>query len=162
MGIGHTKEARSTNFLLSIGNDRELSFSAQTANVADFTLGETLYMTRYKDLSVPSNKLNSDPLIVDVVLSEDLNEWVESYKWLLTAKNTSNDNRPCDLIVLDSQSQPIITFTYRDAFPIAMSGLQYSVNTENSTVLTFTLTLKYNRFIVTLKDGTIIDEQYPS
>lgn len=160
MGIGHSKEARSTNFIFVIGADRELSFAVQTTNVTDITLGETLYMTGIKDLKLPSNKITNAPLVVDFLLSEDLHEWLEIYKWLLTAKNTGTGFRPCDLLIVDSQNQPVLTFTYSDVFPIEMSGLQYAVNTDSSTVMSFTATFAFNTFKVTTRDGQVIDEQY--
>lgn len=164
MGIGHSKEARSTNFVFNIGVDRELSFSVQTSNVTDVTLGETLFMSGAKDIKLPSNKITNAPLVVDFLLSEDLSEWVEIYKWLLTAKNSGFTlaQRPCDLIVLDSQNQTVVTFNYTDVFPIEITGLQYAINTDNSTVMTFTATFSFNRFKVITKEGLVIDEQYTS
>lgn len=163
MGVGHTKEARSTNFVFTMGFDRELSFAAQSSNVADITLGETAYYTGVKDLKLPSNKITNSPLVVDFLLSEDLREWIEIYKWLLTAKNSTDPMEgmlPCSIIIVDSHNQPVVTFDYTDAFPMELSGIQYALNTDDSPVLTFTGTFLFNRFKVTTKDGLVIDEKF--
>jgi len=162
MSIGHSKEARSTNFIFNIGHDRELSFAAQTSSVADITLGETFYYSGAKDLKIPSNKITNAPLTVDFLLSEDLHEWVEIYKWLLLSKNLGHNvaSRPCELQILNSQSQPSVSFLYMDVFPMELSGVQYALNTESSTVLAFTATFAYNKFRVQLNNGSVIDENY--
>lgn len=156
-------EARSTNFVFSIGYDYELTFAVQTTNITDISLGETYFMTGVKDIKMPSNKVTNAPLMVDFILSEDLVEWIEIYKWVMQCKNFSNPmdaTRPCSLILLNSQSQKIVTFDYSDVFPIEMAGIQYSIAEDGSNVLTLSTTFSYNRLKVTDKNGNIIDEQF--
>lgn len=163
-GIGHAIEARSTNFLLTIGDDRKLTWAAQNANVTEIILGSTIFSSGQKELKVPSNTMNQSPLVTDILLSEDFDEWIALYKWMLRCKNRNgshlNETKPISLTLLTAQNKPTTTFVYEDAWPTEMSGIQYAVDTDGSTVLTTTVMFEYNRFIVETANGERIDESY--
>lgn len=164
MSIGHNNEARNTKFMFMIGDSRELMFSAQSSNVNDITFGHAPFPTGAKDLKIPTNKIENSPLTVDILLSEDYNEWIEVYRWILSCKNNNDSHvsqvKVCELITLDSQNQPLTSFIYGDTFPIELSGLRYVTNADKSSVLVFTVTLVFNSFKVRLPNGEVIDEQY--
>ena len=164
MSLGHQNEARSTNYLFTIGFNRELTFSAQSSNINELTMGQTPFMSGAKDLKLPSNKVDNGPLTVGIVLSEDYNEWVEIFKWMMLCKNTNgahlSQTKPCELVTLDAQSQPGTRFVYGDCFPIELGGAQLAVNDDGSNVLVTDVTFAFNKFHIQLPDGTIIDEQY--
>lgn len=164
--LNHPKnEARNGNFIFLCGPDNEqATFAAQSCNLIDMTLGETFFPAGPKDLQIPSNKITTDPLIVDVIVSEDYNEMLYFYKWALECKNTGNAHltkvKPCEIITLDSQNQPGVKFRYGDCYPIMIEGLQYSLNSEGNDVLTSTVTLRYNIFEIIDLNGDIIDNEY--
>lgn len=163
-GIGHNAEARNTNFLFTIGYDRALSFSVQQANITEATMTPVSYETGVKNLFIPTNVVENEPLVITILLSEDLSEWIAVYKWMMLCKNNSatilEQIKPCSLILLDSQTQPVVTFEYLDAFPTQLSGVQYSLTEDGTTVLTATTQFYFNRFNIVLSDGSKIDEQY--
>lgn len=162
--IGQHNEARSTNFLFSIGLDTNLTFAAQTANVTELTLPSAPFYTGAKDIKVPSNKVEYAPLIFDLIVSEDYNEWITVFKWMMQCKNNTGSPmdpvRSCRLTQLTAQNQEGISFLYLDAWPTSIEGIQYAANDDNSTVLTTTVTLEYNKFKVVLPNGEELDEQY--
>lgn len=163
-GIGHNAEARISNFLFTIGYDRALSFSVQQANITEATMTPVSYSTGAKELFLPTNVVENEPLVLSFLLSEDLSEWIAVYKWMLLCKNNSEtileQTKPCSLILLDSQNQPSVTFEYLDAFPTQLSSVQYSLSEEGNTILTSTAQFYFNRFNIVMSDGTKIDEQY--
>lgn len=156
--------SRTTNYLFVFGDNRDVTYSVQSSNIADLTLGETLYGARPKDLFVPSNKIDTAPLIIQFLLSEDHREWLDCYKWMLQLKNAKQTifpglARTCELTSLDSQNQPSTKFIYKDCFITNISAIEYT-SLADSTVLTFDATLRYNQFDVVTADGEIINEQY--
>jgi len=163
-GIGHQAEARNTNFVFTIGHDRELSFSVQQANITAASMSPVTWGTGSKAIFLPDNVIQNDPLQAQFLVSEDLSEWIELYKWMLLAKNMDvtilQHVKPCSLILLDSQNLPIVTFEYLDAFPTQVSGIQYTLNEEGNPVVTCTGEFHFNKFNIVLRDGTKIDEQY--
>lgn len=162
--IGHKNEARSTNYYLTIGHDRELMFSAQNANIADISIGTTPFYSGKKELKVPSNTMNHSPLVTDILISEDFSEWITIYRWMLDCKNVVGSHlesvRTVTLATMTAQGRPATRFVYGDAFPVEMSGIQYAVNDDNSNVLTMTVTFEYNQFKVITPTGETIDEHY--
>lgn len=158
------KEARNTNYLFMIGTDRKLSFSAQSSNVADLTLAPANFSTGAKELKYPDNVVTQVPLVVDVIVSETMYEWIAIYKWMMDCKNTNNGlekTKTCFLSTLDSQNKETVTFTYSDAWPTELSGLQYVTTEDGSRILVVTVTLEYNLFnIHDHLTGEIIDERY--
>ena len=163
--VGHSAEARSTNFLLTVGTSKQLRFAVQSSNITEVILNFTAYPSTGKDLRIPSDKVELQPLIVDFIVSEDYSEWIEIFKWMMTCKNTQSQRyeeytRTCELIALDSQNQPVVSFIYDDCWPTSLEGITLAINDTESNVVTSTTTLQYNKFKIRLKDGTIYDEQY--
>lgn len=161
---GHKIEARSTNYLLTIGDDKELTMAAQNANIADISLGATLFYSGLKELKLPSNTINLSPFVADIILSEDMAEWLTIFKWMLKCKNTNSSHleqtKPISLTSLSAHSSPIAEFIYTDAWPMEMSSVQYAINSEGSEVLTTTVTFEYNILTVVTSTGERIDESY--
>lgn len=155
--------ARQNGFIFTVGN-MQTTFSVQAANIADLQIGESMVGGRDKDIYVPNDKIETMPADFTILCSEHFEEWVEMYKWMLACKNTTTNYRldkaqTCELTVLDSQNQESTRFIYEDAFPTQMSGLQFNLM-DQSTVLTFDVTLRYNELKIVTLDGTIITQDY--
>jgi len=156
--------ARNTNFLFVFDDNRENTYAVQNTSTPDISLGETLIGSQPKDLYLPSNKLETSPIVIQMLVSEDYREWIDMYKWMLQLKNTIVNPYPdlvrtCELISLDSQHQPSTRFIYTDCFPINISSVQYSTQDEAS-VISFDITLRYNLFHIETNDGELITDTY--
>jgi len=157
-------EARSGNFLFIIGENREMMMAAQSCNIADMTLGYAPFPTRYKDLFIPGNKIETDPLIVSYIISEDWNEWLYIYKWMLSTKNTNDahlsQTKTCEIITLDSQNQQGVRFRYLDCTINTMEGVQLAIDDDGNKVITSTTTVRYNEIQVIDTQGNVIKYDY--
>ncbi len=156
-------EARSGNYIFTIGDKRSLSAKVQSANLGGVTLPGTPVMNRYKDAAIPSNKVDQTDCSIRMICSSDMSEWIEIYKWMMTLKNrpdnSDHDSQQCSLITLGDNNVPGPTFIYNDAWPTVLGDLFYTT-VDESEVLVFDVVLEYNRFSIRLADGTIIDEDY--
>lgn len=163
-GIGHANEARSTNFLFTIGEDRETTMAVQSSNVTGLVMGQTPFPSGAKDLMVASNKIDNDPLQVSILLSEDYRELITLYKWMLKAKNSNaahiDEVKPCQLIALDAQNRESTKFVYMDTMPVSIEGVELMVNEDQSNVLVLGVTFAYNNFKIITSTGEEIDESY--
>lgn len=164
MSIAHNNEARSTSFLFTIGQEKNLTYAVQSSNIADLTLSTTPFPTRNKAVKLPSNKIEQTPLIVDIIISADYNEWITLYKWMMLCKNNVESPQkymePCKLTPLTAQNEEVASFLYSDTFPTEISGVQYAFNNTEAPVITCTVTFEYNIFKILLPNGETIDEQY--
>lgn len=164
MSIGHNHEARSTNFIFTIGFETAVSFAVQSSNLSDVTLSTTPFPSGPRDIMLPSNKIEQSQVIFDMIISDDYNEWITIYKWMMSCKNHNGNVidkiKTCTLTQLDSQNQESVSFVYMDAFPVELEGVQYAINDTGSNVLTSSVTLQFNRFKIILPNGEEIDESY--
>lgn len=156
--------ARSNSFVFVFSEDRDTTYAIQSAPTPDLTVGETMFGSQKKDVYVPSNKIETSPIIVQFLLGEDLEEYIKMYKWMLRIKNLNTSHvlgeaKTCELISLDSQNQPMYRFIYEDCFPTNISAINYSSQGE-SIPLSFDVTLRYNLFSIRTKDNQIIDDSY--
>lgn len=155
--------ARSTNYLFTIGENRDVTFSAQNSNVTSVMLGQTPFPTGAKDLFIPSNKFEEEPLSIQFILSEDFREWEYIYKWMLKCKNNGNSHleqtKPCEVTPLTAQNRESVHFVYTDCWPFQMDEITYSVQGE-SVVLAFNVSFRYNRFMFTDRNGNVIDQEW--
>jgi len=164
MSNSHLNEARSTNFLFTVGANRQVTYAVQSSNINDLTMGFAPFMTGAKDLKIPTNKVENGPLTIDIIVSEDYSEWVEMFKWLMLCKNTNDahltQTKTCTLTALTSQNQPSTQFVYGDAFPTEVTGISLASNDTGSNVITTSVVFQFNTFKVILPNGEMIDEQY--
>lgn len=154
--------ARSTNYLFVIGEDRDLTYNVQSSNVCDLLLGSTSFATGAKDLFLPSNKLETETLTMQILVSEDHREWIYLYKWMLKLKNNPSMeySQPCELIALDANNSPSTKFVYHDCFPITVDAQQYSVLQTADTALVFNTVFRFNKLVVISPDGESIDDSW--
>lgn len=149
------------NFLFSVGNEKRLTFAVQSTNIADAILGLTSVPSIYKDVFIPSNKLETETLICQFICDTHMTEWVQIYKWMLKCKNNPNRGlsadyfKQCELTILDEQNQPSTRFIYQDTFPFTIDALQFTTINE-SEVLTFTAVFRYIDFKVVDRNGNEI------
>lgn len=140
--------ARSQSYIFTITGFRDLSFKLQNAAVPDVNLGGSPFPTRTVDVLLPSNKLSYDPVPFNILVSEDLREWVEVYKWMDDLTRLDGQNYiTAELTVLDSVNRPVVRFLYTGAYPLMLGGLQYSMM-DQERVLSCNLTLQFDEFQV--------------
>lgn len=155
--------ARSTNFIFTVEGNSDLAYNIQSSSIAAIELGMTSFPTREKDLWIPSNKIETDPLQITFLISEDYREWIYLYKWILWCKNVDNPQQICaksfSLVSLNAQHQKGLTFTYSDGFPMSLDAIDYTTNGE-SKVLSCQVAFRYNRLTVQLPTGEFIDENW--
>lgn len=141
--------AKSTSFIFSITNRKDLSLRIQNSSVGSVNLGVTPFPGRIADLLVPSNKLDYGPMTLQFLVSEDLREWFEVYKWMMDITKTNDAHltktEVAELTILDSNNRPVMRVVYAGAFPLTLGELMYSI-TDDEVSLVADLTLQFEKF----------------
>lgn len=154
-----TNTAKSTSYILTLIDRPELSFKAMNASIGSVLLGETPYATSYTNLVIPGNTLEFNPLNLKILCSEELDEWINVYRWVIECTKARLDSDVFDrleLTVLNLQNIPILKFTYKDVWPTMLGDVLYDLDSEEQT-LTFDLALRYSSMDVELlKTGELI------
>lgn len=141
--------AKSTSYFFTITNRKDLSLKLQNASIGAVSLGSTMFPTPALDYIIPSNKLDFGPIEFRFLVSEDLIEYREIYKWMIdvTRSNAAHleQDETGELTIFDSNTQPILRVLYRGIWPMALGNLEYAVDSEEMS-LVCSLTLAASNF----------------
>jgi hypothetical protein len=127
--------------------------------------------TPFTDISLTGTKLNFEPLTLEFIVNENLENYLSILHWMngisfpenndqfinmiregkITAKTKHVENAltsQIDVIPLDSKHNPINVFSFLNAFPIALGSLQWSTTGTDVEYLKASVTLEYTLFKV--------------
>ena len=109
-------------------------------------------------------KYNFEDLTVSFVVDEDMKNWREVFEWMKDIGTMEKLNNPIDnvqtqdffsdvlLVVTNSVYKPKYHIRFKDAFPIALSGIDFnSASTENEPVVA-TATFTYTSYNISAYD----------
>src|SRR6185437_1649111 len=135
----------------------DVTFSVVEVSIQEVTLGVASYDNPMQDVQLPGEKLHYQPLQLRLMVDEQLKTYIELYGWmrrfafpnghpdLSTAALATARLRPGDdvsmpmsdvsLVPLDSNNNPIVQFTFRGAFPIALGELKFDTTEEGQSYL---------------------------
>lgn len=143
--------AKSTSYIFTITNRKDLSFRIQNTSVGSVNLGAAPFPMQALDALVPGNKLDFGPMNMRILISENLVEWFEIYKWMIDITKTNDaylsQTETAELTVLDSQNREVMRFIYTGVFPLTLGELSYSLVDEEETLVA-DLTVSFDKFDV--------------
>jgi len=131
-----------------VGNDlKNINLAVQSVPVAGVSLNNLDVFVKGRNMPIPDNNTNYEPLVVNFVVSEDFAEWVDMYRWLVNSSNNPESYYDISynavLTVLDGQNQPVLTFTYYACVITQLDGIEMSY-IDNAHVLTSSATLVFS------------------
>lgn len=146
----------------------DVTFSVQSAVIPSVTLGVASYSNPMQDVQLPGEKLTYEPLQIKMMVDERLLTYVELYAWMRelafpigatdlasTAMQnvrmglSTNPKMPqsdASLMVLDSDNNPIMRFTFIGAFPIYIGELRFDTTEDGNTYLFCDVEFAYTYF----------------
>lgn len=109
-------------------------------------------------------KVNHDDLTVKFIVNEDMSNWFELYNWMKTIspidgfnnqiKKESQRYSDISIIVMNSKSNGLLHFSYRNCFPVSISGLDLDSTISDINPAIASVTFGYTGFTVeTLKQN---------
>ena len=171
-------------FKLILTKTPKVDFLCQSANIPQISMGTAIQPTYLKDIPVPGDKVLYDDLTVSFLVDEKMENYLAIYKWITglgypdslgqydqlrkddirTDASISDDGDPlyfqysdATLQVLSSNYRPRIHGNFKDAFPIALSTLDFDVTTRDYNFFTASVTFKYTIFNITDPNGVRLD-----
>ena len=171
-------------FKLILTKTPKVDFLCQSANIPQISMGTAIQPTYLKDIPVPGDKVLYDDLTVSFLVDEKMENYLSIYKWMTglgypeslgqydqlrkddirTNASVSDEGDPlyfqysdATLQVLNSNYQPSVLVNFKDAFPVALSTLDFDVTTRDYNYFTAEVTFKYSIFSITDPRGNRID-----
>lgn len=102
-------------------------------------------------------KVTHDDLTVNFIVNEDMSNWLELYNWMRTitpidtfSNQVAESQRYSDvsIIVMNSKSMGLLHFTFRDCFPLTITGLNLDSSVSDINPAVASVTFAYNGFTV--------------
>ena len=174
-------------FKLILTKTPKVDFLCQSANIPQISMGTAVQATYLKDIPVPGDKVLYDDLSVRFLVDEKMENYLSIYKWMTglgypenagqfrqlkrddirTNASASDDGDPryfefsdATLQILNSNYKPSVLVNFKDAFPVALSTLDFDVTTRDYSCFTASVTFKYTIFDLTDPKGIRLDN-YP-
>jgi hypothetical protein len=167
---------RPNAFRFSVKDIPNASYTCQSANIPDIQLGFALQPTPFVDVPIIGDKLNFGELAIRFLISEDMSNYLELYRWLV-ALGFPNDynqfstfvkDRPsrfpfvtkqdgtseilaysdATLTILDSTNTAKVNIIFKSLFPTSLSALDFDIASGSVEYFTAIASFKYTIFEV--------------
>lgn len=103
----------------------------------------------------PSNKVQYENFDITFIVAEDMENWKEIRSWMLGLTNERDYVRPLQeierysdatLILMSSSSKPFFNITFKNCFPISLSGIQFSSKVTDISPATASLRFAFSGY----------------
>ena len=148
------------NFQFSLKRAPHVNFFIQRVGLPSISIPEIEIPTMFNYIPESANELIYGSLDVTFKVDEDFTNYLEIHDWMFALATPESfeaarvlDSKPVysgegrssdiSLIVLNSSKKPNFEVTFIDAFPVALSGLDFDTTQDDVQYLTSTATFKY-------------------
>jgi hypothetical protein len=153
-----------------------VSFTCQSANLPNLSMGFAPQPTPFVDIPRIGDKLNFGEFTIRFLISEDMSNYLELYRWLValgfpkdyTQFGSFVTKRPSSfplttnakgekevlaysdgtLSILDSTNTPKVNIIYKDLFPVSLEALDFDIASASVEYFTAIASFKYTYFDV--------------
>jgi hypothetical protein len=147
-----------------------VSFLCNAATVPGLQLGNAKQSTYLKDIPIPGDKIIYDDLQVRFLVDEDMENYLQLYKWITglgypesldqfsqlkendrffpssDPRDPYNERSDATLQVLNSNFNSSVSFGFRDMYPTNLSPIPFDATFESQTYFTASCNFKYTIF----------------
>ena len=174
-------------FKLILTKTPKVDFLCQSANIPQISMGTAVQPSYLKDIPVPGDKVLYDDLTVRFLVDEKMENYLAIHKWITglgypesigqfdqlrkddlrtnASMKDDGDERyfefsDATLQILNSNYKPSVLVNFIDAFPIALSTLEFDVSNRDYSYFTAEVTFKYTIYNITDPSGNRIDNYF--
>lgn len=144
-------------FIIDRRNYHNLEFFAQTvthpgASVAPLDVS----LPRVQAIALAGDKIAYSDLVLDVILDEDMEAYIEMQKWLERVVNKGHIDETKDdqvatyaditLQIMNSHNNKTKSIRYEDCVPTDIGSVQLAANTGDLAYATFSVSFRFSQF----------------
>jgi len=160
----NTNYLQASKFILTFDRIPTVQYFCQKVNLPGVSMGKAEISTPVLDLYAPGIKLSYNELDITFTIDEELQSWIEMYKWFMSmaSPNSSDRNKlsaqqstraygqqsysNATLTLLTALNNPLIRVTFYNAFPVTLSDLNFDTELSADNILTATSSFNYDYF----------------
>lgn len=148
------------NFTFKLKRAPHVNFFIQSINIPEISVGPVDIPNPFVRIPVSGEHLTYGNLTINFKVDEDLENYLEIHNWMLGLSKPESYQQyadlkaqptysgygivsDIDLLVLTSAKNPNYRINYKDAFPIALGGLQFSTTSTDVNYLEVSATFRY-------------------
>ena len=148
------------SFTISVDRMPNVEFFAQGISIPGVSGTPIAMATPLRTMYQPQDQLNYDDLTIQFIVDEQMNNYKEVLRWMegLGAPESTKQYADYDkgnatlasdisVVITNSHKNPHIKFTFKEAFPVTLGGIELNVNTQDIAYATCDVTMRYESFI---------------
>jgi len=160
-------------FVFTMQRLEGVSFTCQTANLPNISMGSSMQMTRMKDTPVPGDTINFGDLLVTFLVDENCTNFIALKDWMVqvTADIDTEDynryiNRQAEfptarnstlkpiaptmtdatLTITDSNNNANVEVRFKDLFPTSLEAIQFDITDTSMPYLTASASFTFSYY----------------
>ena len=164
-----TNYLRPNSFRFQIAKIPNVTFTCQSANLPQLSLGAAMQQTPFVDIPHPGDKVSFGEFIIQFLINEDMSNYKELYDWVasigvpsggdqygqLTRRaNVYNPEKynnafsDAALLILDSNNRPVVRLNFEDLWPTSVEGLNFDITSSGMEYFVGTASFRYKVFTI--------------
>ena len=150
-------------FKLVLERAPDLNFFVQNVNIPGLSITPTVHPNPFVHIPISGEHIDYDPLSITFKVDENMINWLSMHYWLrglgfpdsfkeyLKLYQMNHDlgkgiRSDIKLFILTSHRNPKLEVTFRDAFPIHLSGLEFDSTLSDVDYFESTVSFKYTSY----------------
>jgi hypothetical protein len=139
-----------TGFRLTINRNRfaNVEYFITGITIPNVSLGESSQGFRGHTSFMSGDTISYDTLSLRFAIDEDLKNYREIFDWMISNRENGLDFSDMILSVLTNHNNGNREFQFRDAFPISLSGVEFTTQATDVEYLQADVSFRYSEFSV--------------
>ena len=139
-----------TGFRLTINRNRfaNVEYFITGITIPNVSLGESAQGFRGHTSFMSGDTISYDTLSLRFAIDEDLKNYREIFDWMISNRENGLDFSDMILSVLTNHNNGNREFQFRDAFPISLSGVEFTTQATDVEYLQADVSFRYSEFSV--------------
>ena len=129
-------------FKMVFARSPNTSYFCQNFALPSVVNGETTVSRPLVDAHFPGPKTTYDPLTVSMLVSEDLDNYIEIFNWIIAGDLTDD----ISIYILTSKNKPTTRVVFKNAFPTTLGSISFNVQDSDVVYGQVDITFRYDYF----------------
>ena len=131
-------------FKLVFAQSPNTSYFCQNFTIPAVVNGETTISRPTVDAHVPGPKTTYDPLSINMLIAEDMENYIEMFNWIVAGDKQDD----MTVYILSSKNKANIKLTFKNTFPTSIGSVTFNTQDSDVTYGTVEVNFRYDYFTI--------------